>query len=327
MALAVATDALAQLRTRTGGSTYGGSTIDAAIKFFDDAVQITTPSVTGVGFDITSATAPGQTVDCTYDDGINPTLNAQCETSVTCQRFEVGSCSQQGNNPGKRTSKMMCPTTTGAGCSGNVRVIHASFAGGFKDFPFQVDQNISTTQQCNSEFPNIAGVLGKGVIGQIVQTCDKQVPWSPNDTVLSEVVRGDVNPGETTFMSSASWVDALNGTCNANNGFPTGACSNDGGTWFTVLANSIVNPAACAASAAALTCGQQVVNGEVQPGPAPKECRLDSAGQCQCRCARCTPEGTLVNLGSPALFVLADANGTTGTKPWAAACEVTVTGN
>ena len=320
LTLVVATDALAQ-RTRTGGSTYGGSTIDSAIRFFDDNAQITSPSITGVGFDITSATAPGQTVACTFDDGVNPPVNAQCETSVTCKRFEVGTCSAQ---TGTRTSRMMCPTTTGAGCTGSVTVTIP----GTTPFTrhFAVDPNIATNGACNSEFPSIPGVLGRRVIGEIVQTCNSPT-WSASDAVLSEVVRDDVEPGQTTFFSSTSWVDALEGTCNANNGFPTGACSNDGGTWFTVTANPIVNPATCAASAAALTCGQQVVDGVVQPGPAPRECRQDANGQCQCRCARCTPQGTLVNLGERNLFVLADAKAAAGSRPWAAACEVTVTGN
>ena len=323
LTLVVAADALAQLRTRTGGSTYPGSTIDTAIRFFDENVQITSPSTTGAGFfDISAVTPAGQTVACIYDDGINPPVNAQCSTSVTCQRFQPGPCSA-----GERRSKMMCPTTTGSGCTGTVTVIRPNNS--VSTHSFAVDPTISSNGQCKNNFPNIPGVLGEGVIGEIVQSCTTST-WNASEPVLSEVVRGDVERDQTTFFSNTSWVDALGATCNASNGFPTGACSNDGGTWLTVSANSIVNPAACAASAALLTCGQQVVNGETQAGPAPTQCRVDSQGQCECRCSRCNANGTLVNLGNPNIFVLADAKGTTAfgsPKPWAAACPVTVTGN
>ena len=339
LTLVIATDAFAQLRTRTGGSTYPGSTIDAAIRFFDDKAEIT---VTEQGFfNITAETVPGQRVACTYIPTNGSPVNAECETSVTCNRFEIGQCSAQTRT---RTSRMMCPTTTGAGCTGTVTVY---FPDGTKTDPplkFAVDHTIATNGACNSEFPNI-GVLGRRVIGEVVQSCTPgQGGWNASDPVLSEVVRNDVVDGQTTFFSSTSWVDRLGdgssfgGFCNANNGFPTGACANDGGTWFTVLDNPIVDAQKCAASAAALTCGQQVVDdidpktGEVigvkvQAGPAPSQCRVNSQDQCECRCARCTPAGTLVNLGTPNLFVLADANGAAGSRPWAAACEVTVTGN
>ena len=326
LTVVVATDALAQLRTRTGGSTYPGSSIGAAIKFWDETAQITP---TGDGFfNILAATAGEQTVACTYDDGVNPPVNAQCKTSVQCNRFQIGTCSAQ-TGTGTRTSSMMCPTTTGAGCIGTILVIFPD--GSSTERSFAVDDTIATAGQCKNEFPSIPGVLGQGEIGKIVQSCTAGQGWNASDPVLSEIVRDDVERRQTTFFSNTSWVDKVNGTCNANNGFPTGACSNDGGTWFTVSPNSIVNPTACAANPPnTLRCGQQVVNGVVQPGPAPTQCRLDSQGQCECRCPRCTPAGTLVNLGNPNLFVLADATGTTALSsptPWAAACEVTVTGN
>ena len=176
-------------------------------------------------------------------------------------------------------------------------------------------------------------MLGEGVIGEIVQSCTAGQNWNASDPVLSEIVRDDVERRQPNFFSNTSWVDALRGTCNASNGFPTRACSNDGGTWLTVVndpLNPVVDPAKCAVSLDQLACGQQIVDGKLTPGPAPRECRVDSQGQCECRCARCTPNGTLVNLGDPNLFVLADVKGTTAfgsPRPWAAACEVTVTGN
>jgi hypothetical protein len=277
-------------------------------------------------------TADGQKLDCTYDG-----QPAFCTAAVSCFHFAIGqSCSK-----GKRSSKMECPTTPAngsPGCSGSITVElkNGVFPGGSntKTVTFAVDPTID--KQCNQEFPRIPGVLSQGVIGEIVQSCT-QDPWSAEHIVLSSVVRDDLNndfPSETYMeRSDGGWLTTTGCDANPDNGFPTGACTNDGGAWITVLndefSDPVVIPKLCAASAKQLTCGTQVVDGDVLSGPPPKECKVDSKGNCTCRCARCNPEGTLVNLsgGTFGTFVLADEKGVSGTRPWAAVCRVTVTGN
>jgi hypothetical protein len=339
----VATDALACVKI-TGGKlhycsttrTYGtwtGSLITGATQFGDTEGELkeTTPGF----FDAQWATAEGQSFACTHDN-----KPAFCAATVVCKNFAVGTCSN-----GRRTSKMMCPTTTGNGCTGAITVkltggaIFEDINSDTKTFTFAVDPNISTTGDCNQQFPRINNVLDRQEIGRIVQSCTG--PWSDQDTVLSAAVRDDRNdldPSATYIETTDPWVATASCDALPKDGFPTGACTNDGGAWITVgnpdpeESEPLIDPVLCAASAKDLTCGDQVVDADtVLPGPAPKECKQDSAGNCTCRCARCNKAGTLVNLGggTNATFVLADPKGVSGIKgkSWAAICAVTVKGN
>jgi len=328
LAFTVATDLQAQTRTRTGGASGTGSTWSMTIQISDETTAIV--NINDGFFDANASTAPGQTVSCTYND--QPALctyPAQAtEPGIACKRFEVGTCSAKGKRPGTRTSLMKCPADgqVGAGCTGVVNVTDLnglplgngsfSIGNGLAD--------INTSQECAAEFPKTAD-LARSVMGKITQPCTATAPWDPLDPILVQVVRTDRNvDGVVNYASSTNWLDESDASCNPNNGFPTNACTNDGGTWITVLAaEDVISAAACVAAAADLKCGQRT-DGEA--GPAPRECKLDNLGQCTCRCDRCDSAGTLVNLGggSAGKFVL--SNLTSG-QLWAAACEVTVTGN
>lgn len=315
--------------TATGGSINGGSTIISFIINGDMNVGIA-PTENAPGFlDTQMLTTDGQRIDCTYDDGVT-VENAKCETSFTCRRFKIGDCVQQGNKPGTRTSVMSCPTTTGAGCTGDITVYFSDPNKAPVTKHFEVDHNLATNQQCFSEFPTSSD-LGKGVIGKLVQTgCVRGAEWNVNEPVSQHVVRNDLEPNATTFQSNTKWLGASQLLCAQNSGYPTGACSNEGGVWVTVPnPNPQGSAQACIDAQSQLTCGQQVVvvDGQktILDGPAPSECKMDNEGQCTCRCARCNERGTLVNLGeTTGLFVLANPS---ATPAWAAFCEVTVTGN
>jgi hypothetical protein len=234
---------------------------------------------------------------------------------------------------------MACPTASGSpGCSGSIAVtlINGEFEPGIVSKTFDIKTNDVAANECNRQFPRINGGLDQKVIGEIVQSCTTPGWMGDLEPVLSSSVRSDLNdenPSATYAESSiGGWAPTVLCDANPANGYPSGACSNDGGTWIKVLNNPdnpspIINPALCAAAAKDLTCGDQVVEGKVVPGAAPTTCELQG-GDCRCRCARCNANGTLVNLGggSAGSFVLADPKGVMGTRPWAAACAVTVTG-
>jgi hypothetical protein len=281
-------------------------------------------------------TAEGQRIACSYDDGVILDQNAQCSVSFECYRFKIGDCVQQGNKPGTRTSVMSCPTNTGAGCKNGTLTVYLSNGTQLPTTTFEVDDSIATNQQCFSEFP-ASPELGKGVIGKLVQTgCLKGAQWSADEPVSQHIVRNDLSnePDKATFQSSTTWLAFNSLLCAQNSGFPTGACSNDGGVWVTFPnPNPQGGLQACIDAKSQLTCGQQVVPVGNPPelttlyGPEPSVCKTDNEGQCSCRCARCNELGTLVNLGDPnsspnALFVLANPS-----AKWSAFCEVTVTGN
>lgn len=324
MASAIATEAQAQWGT--GFSFWPGSEIKAVIKLGDYGPNIddlVTSSVCGDGFvDTQARTLEGQTTDCTVDG--KPAL---CTfNSLTCSCFKVGTC-----KGGTRTDTMTCPTnnpTTGlneAGCTGTISVtdlngtpIHSEIQIGGSTLA-----NLNTNSACGAVFPNDSGSgLKKFVMGTLTQECaansDPTTDFVLEAKVRSTTVTTPATP-TASFFSTTQWFDNFDATCNPNNGFPTGACTNDGGAWITF---PLATGDTCQASN--FTCGQRDgPNGPIS-GPQPSTCTVDkSTGQCQCRCSRCTPEGTLVNLGTPGqgLFVLAsDADN-------AYACPVTVTGN
>jgi len=320
---AVATKAQAQWGS--GFSFWPGSNITAVIKLGDYGSKVddlVTSSICGDGFvDTQASTLQGQTTDCTVDG--KPAL---CTfKSLTCSCFQVGTC-----KGGTRTDTMTCPTpgTNGpnsAGCTGiisvtdlNLNPIHSDIQIGGLTLA-----NLDTNSECGAAFPNDSGSgLKKFVMGTLTQECTSGSS-AIDDFVLQEKVRSttDTNPPTpptASFFSTTQWFDHVDATCNPNNGFPTGACTNDGGAWITF---PLATGDTCQASN--FTCGQRDgPNGPIS-GPAPSQCRTDSSGNCQCRCSRCTSAGTLVNLGTPGqgLFVLAsDADN-------AYACPVTVTGN
>jgi hypothetical protein len=340
--LGVATDALAckapgthYCATTRTIKTWPGSVITGATQLGDYKAELKDAgggffNAEWKAFDLESSPPYVEFSPCEYDG--KPAL---CSAAVVCNHFAAGTeCIN-----GKRTSKMMCPTTGPGfpGCHGTMIVRFPD--GPDQTFTFDVDPNISTNGECNQQFPRIAGVLDRQEIGRIVQSCTGP-DWSDQHPVLSAVVRNDrddENPARTYMETSQAWFAESLCFANPDNGFPTGACTNDGGAWLTVGNNDpavsppTIIPELCAASAKDLTCGDQVVNGETVAGPAPKECKLDNNNNCTCRCARCNKAGTLVNLqgGTTGAMVLADPKGVSGVdkRPWAAICAVTVTGN
>jgi hypothetical protein len=218
---------------------------------------------------------------------------------------------------------MTCPTLdpiTGsnlAGCTGTITVLDSNGnpLPGFTD-PIPIGSNLeqlNTNASCGEEFPTDSG-LKKFVMGALVQEC------TSDSDVKTDLVDQQKVRSTNDYFSTTQSFNLLSATCNPTNGFPSGACTNDGGAWITFPAAA--NGDQC--SAANFSCGQVVDDGadEPSPGPPPSTCRIGSSGQCECRCARCTPDGTLVNLstGEQGLFVLASSEN-------AYACSVTVTGN
>jgi hypothetical protein len=340
--LGVATDVLACVKitggklhycsaTRTTG-TWTGSSITAATQLGDYQAELKEEAP---GFFKAEWSSGANSFPCKHDG-----KDAVCTAAVVCNHIAVGTCDN-----GERLSRAMCPTTEAngfPGCHGKI-IVTLTGGGKFDDgttgpktFSFDVDPNIDKGQ-CNQQFPRIAGLLDRGEIVRIKQSCSGD--WSILDRVLSAALRNDLNdddPSATYLETSGAWFGGAHCDADPNNGFPTGACSNDGGAWLTVSnpdpeeSPPLINAESCAAAIKDLTCGDQLIKGVVVPGPAPKEFKLDSNGQCQFRCARCNPNGTLVNLqgGSNGTFVLADPKGVMGiaNRPWAAICPVTVTG-
>ena len=322
--------------TRTVG-TWSGSFITGTTLLGDTQAQL---EAAGPGFFNAEWETPGfgtpesQHFPCKHDG-----RDAICAATVKCVNFAIGTCSK-----GRRISRMECPTANASpGCTGQITVtlINGEFAPGVVSKTFEIKTNDVPKNQCNQQFPRINGGLNHGVIGEIVQSCTTQgdVTLEP---VLSSSVRSDLNddnPSETyaestiTVNGFGGWAPTVNCDPQPADGYPSGACSHDGGAWLKVLENPlnpspILNPALCAAAAKDLSCGEQIVDEQVVPGPAPISCELQG-GDCRCRCARCNSNGTLVNLGAggTGTFVLSDLKGVMGTRPWAAACAVTVTGN
>jgi hypothetical protein len=306
----------------SGGASWFGSDFTAVIKLGDYNTNIVNSQACGTGYVDTVAnsnTQQGQTTDCTLIDNNGVETPAQCQfTNLQCSCFKVGTC--QG---GTRTSTMTCPTldpTTKlneAGCTGTISVF------GLNGQPIHQDvlvgtspplAQLTTNGKCGQEFPNDTG-LPKYVMGTLKQVC------TTSSNVLTDLVMEEKVRSTNGYVSTTEWFNiASQGqvTCNPNNGFPTGACTNDGGAWMTF---PLAAGDQCKASN--FTCGQ-VDTGTDGPisGPHPSTCTIDkSTGNCQCRCDRCTTAGTLVNLGAPGqgLFVLASEDN-------AYACPVTVTG-
>jgi hypothetical protein len=235
---------------------------------------------------------------------------------LQCSCFQEGKCTAKGNNSGTRTSTMTCPTTvvTGgpnvAGCTGTVTIKALDGTVLALDRPIGEGlSDLNTNSECGAEFPASFG-LRRSVMGTITQSCTAG-SIAADDRVLQQVVRST-----NDYLSTTEWLDLNPATCNPNTGFPPGACQNDGGAWITFAAAE--SGVQCVADN--FSCGQLADDGS--SGPPPSVCRVGSSGQCECRCARCTPEGTLVNLGAgdQGKFVVASSNA-------AFACDVTVTGN
>jgi hypothetical protein len=337
LAVTIVTSAIAtkaQAQWGSGFSFWPGSDFTAVIKLGDLSVKFVTPtpntpSVCGSGFvDIlanSNFTDLGQTSDCTLvlEDGSE--TPAQCQFSgLQCNCFQVGTC-----KGGTRTSTMTCPTpgTNGpnsAGCTGSITVYDLN---GVKlnhtPNPIPIGDNLAqlnTNTACGQAFPNDSGSgLKKFVMGTLTQECTAS---STSDLVLQEKVRSTTNSSASaSFFSTTEWFNGIQLTsdaCNPNNGFPPNSCSNDSGANITFPAAA--NGDTCNASN--FSCGQLDGDNGPLPGPHPSSCTTDNNGNCKCRCARCTPAGTLTNLGAPGtgLFVIASADN-------AYACPVTVTGN
>jgi hypothetical protein len=327
--------------TRTGGTSGSGSNWSAVIQFGEESVQIigadppevppaiASQSVCGAGFfDVKVLTQANQAASCLFTPtGGNP-QEAQCVfTDLQCSCFKIEQCSTSGPTKGFVTHSMTCPTnnpTTGlnaAGCTGSVEIRSADGSTVLETVAFGGADlaQLNTNAECGATeaFPAAFG-LKKGVMGTITQQCTAGSPLVTNP-VVKQVVRSTNN-----YASTTEWVDEYPATCTTNNGFPRHSCTNSSATWVTVLnPNPAGNAAACVAARANLSCGQAP---DGSPGPAPTECRLDSAGQCQCRCVKCdaaTGE-PLVNAGlnDQGKYVL----GSLSVAPiWVAACPVTTT--
>jgi hypothetical protein len=271
-------------------------------------------SVCGPGFvDIQATLAAGQAISCKYTNVSGQTQPANCFLeNWKCSCFEVGACDAKG----QRKSSMNCPTPSAdltvlnaAGCTGTLTV--EALNGTPLAGPVQIgagQELLDTNGECGAEFPN-KKPFKTFEMGNFVQTCD------PTSNVFSDLIQTqNVRTNDGGFSTTDSNV-LTSATCTNNNGFPTGACKNDGGTFITFAAAE--SGEQCVA--ANFSCGQLA---DGTPGPAPKECKEDSGGNCTCRCARCDAKGTLVNLGADgeSLFVISSSDN-------AYACPVTVTGN
>jgi hypothetical protein len=318
--------------TRTGGTSGTGSNWSAVIQFGEESVEIlgTVPtdlaqSACGAGFfDVKAVTQANQAASCIFTPtGGNP-QEAQCVfTNLQCSCFKIEQCSTTGPNKGFVTHSMTCPTNdpanglNAAGCTGAVEIRSADGSTVLETVAFGGADlaQLNTNAECGATFPATFG-LKKGVMGTITQQCTAGSPVLTNP-VVKQVVRSTNN-----YASTTEWVDEYPATCNTNNGFPRHSCTNSSATWLTVLnPNPAGSAAACVAARANLSCGQAP---DGSPGPAPTECRLDSGGQCQCRCVKCevaTGE-PLVNAGlnNQGKYVL----GSLSVAPiWVAACPVT----
>jgi len=329
---AVATEAQAQWGS--GFSFWPGSDFTAVIKLGDYNVRLVTPSVCGSGFVDTLATSntdQGQTTDCTLIAPNGSETPAQCQfNNLQCNCFDVGTC-----KGGTRTSTMTCPTpgtlgANSAGCTGTITVLPttlhpAIIIGPNLAIPGR-PATLDTNTECQAAFPADSG-LNKKVMGTLTQECTSRLDPT-TDFVLETKVRSTTATGmapptpTASFFSTTQWFNAIHlpsNACNPSNGFPPNGCSNDGGANITFPAAA--NGDQCNASN--FSCGQLDGDNGPLPGPHPSSCTADSAGNCTCRCNRCTPDGTLVNVGTggdQGLFVIASSDN-------AYACQVTVTGS
>ena len=327
MALAIGTEAQAQWGT--GFSFWPGSDFTAIIKLGDYNVELVTPSVCGNKFVDTLATSntdQGQTTDCTLVVGTVETP-AQCKfENLQCNCFEVGIC-----KGGTRISTMTCPTPSSglnkAGCKGTIRVFDPNDPEREIHPPIDIGTGLAdldSTGECGAAFPNDS-VMRQRVMGTLTQECTAKSS-ATTDFVLEQKVRSTSSTASSppistaSFFSTTQWLNAIqlpSNACNPNNGFPANGCSNDGGANITFPAAA--NGDQCDVSN--FRCGQLDGENGPLPGPMPTSCTPEG-GDCKCRCARCTTDGTLVNLGAPGegLFVIASLDN-------AYACPVTVTGS
>ena len=179
---------------------------------------------------------------------------------------------------------------------------------------------LNSKGQCQQVYREDLPEFAKNVASTITQSCSTSNVAS--DPIVEYSARSTDN-----FDSAATAFAVGSATCNPADGYPPGSCTNDSGANITFSADAMFGQkqfasGATACSANNFTCGQEP---DLTFGPPPSKCTLDKkTSLCTCRCARCTPDGTLVNagLGNQGLFVLASAN-----SDDAVSCTVRVTGN
>jgi hypothetical protein len=318
LAIAIAASAVAtesQAQWGSGGASWFGSDFTAVIKLGEYSVNVlTSPSVCGTGFiDTFASTDGGQATDCTLiENGVETPRLCQF-TNLQCSCFQVPTCTS-----GTRTGTMTCPTLDPtaqpkenlAGCTGQITVLdlNGNQVPSLPGHPNPINigsipplEDLTSPGQCKAQFPGPKpGTTGlpENVMGTLTQEC------STGD-ITEQIVRST----NGFKLSTPHVLDANQATCNPANGFPTNACTNDSGAFitFAATANECVE--------SNFSCGE--FTGESGPvdGPPPSKCTFDKkSGQCQCRCARCTPQGALVNVGldQQGIFVLHSAQNAYG---------------
>jgi hypothetical protein len=285
-------------------------------------------SVCGPGYiDFIQDTVDGSVVQCDYTPDFGPNAGvsqeAQCFFSdVVCPCNKVGAACKNGILESVATCPTLINELNVAGCTGTLTVFDLNGTAlregespsctGTDGCAIEIgdgNELLTTVGKCQKVYPKALG-FAKLVASKIIQQCTTgSVAKNP---IVDYAARSTNN-----YESTAEYSNLFSATCNPEDGFPSNACFNDGGAWIAF--STAETGEQCSANN--FTCGQ-LPDGKF--GPPPSTCRVKSPGQCECRCDRCTPEGTLVNLGTgdQGLFVLAS----TGSDN-AFACSVRVTGN
>jgi hypothetical protein len=318
-------------------------------------------SVCGSGFiDFSQDTVPGQLVACTYTPDFGPTAGepqaAKClfdNLACRCNKIPVDATGQVGACIGERTSVATCPTPSlvsvppfivagqnAAGCTGTLTVLdinnnplrQGNFPsctgtdgpGGTGGCAIQIGDGIAelnTIGKCQQVYGEELPEFARLVASTITQSCSTSNVAS--DPIVEYSARSTDN-----FDSAATAFAVGSAKCNPVDGYPPGSCANDSGANITFSADAMFGIASFpssgtqACNANNFRCGQLP---DLTFGPAPSKCTLDKkSGLCQCRCDRCTPDGTLVNagVGDQGLFSLVHFN-----SDDAVSCSVRVTGN
>jgi hypothetical protein len=302
VASAVATEAQAQWGS--GGASWFGSDFAAVIKIGEYSTIVSAAtSVCGPDFiDTSASTDQGQATDCTLiENGVETPRLCQF-SNLVCRCFKKPTSCTGATG----TSTMTCPTLdpmtnlNEAGCTGTITVLDLNGipVPSLPGHPNPINigtipplSGLTNNGQCQQQFPDdtcppnspncTATGLPKNVMGTLTQEC------STGD-ITNQIVRST-----NGFELTTQVFDANQATCNPNDGFPTNACTNDSGVWIT-FAPAVGDQ--CAASN--FSCGELVGESEPVDGPQPSKCELNKKTKlCECRCARCTPQGALVNVG------------------------------
>jgi hypothetical protein len=314
--------------------------------------------------DFSQDTAFGQAVDCTYTPDFGPTAGepqaAQClfdNLACRCNKIPVDEATGQVAaciDGERRTSVATCPTPSlvsvppvpdqsctgsnciilpgenAAGCTGSLTVLDLNGntirgPNGSDGDTIQIGDGIAELNndgKCQQVFRAADG-FAKLVASTITQECS--TPDVASDPIVEYAARSTDN-----FDSAANAFAVGTATCNPLDGYPPGSCDNDSGANVTFSAQAMFGRddfLAGECSANKFRCGQELdlTSGDLTFGPPPSKCTLDKKTKlCTCRCARCTPDGTLVNpgVGNQGLFLLTSAN-----SDDAVSCTVRVTGN